>query len=520
MNKFSRLLIISGLAVLAVACKTTPLQPNGNSWGDTGDGRYINPILVADYSDPDAIRVGKKYYMVASDFHFMGMQVLESEDLVNWKLISQIYNRFDQPGWDTMDHYGRGSWAPSIREHNGRFYVYFCTPDEGLFMSSANDPAGPWEPLHCVKFTAGWEDPCPFWDEDGTAYLGHSRVGAGPIIVHKMTEDGKGLLDDGVTVYEGPVAEGTKFHKINGYYYLSIPEGGVQTGWQTILRSKDIYGPYESKRVLETGSTFINGPHQGAIVDTPYGEWWFLHVQHRDPLGRIVHLQPMHWKDGWPVIGEDYDGNGVGEPVDGWTKPKTKKKVDPFLPASSDDFNGSELGLQWQFNHNPVDGAWSLTKRPGFLSIDALQADSFETARNTLSQKLMGYMGLYTTCLDCSSLADGQFAGMAIMGRENLCCGVMVTEEGKFLYLKDEDGINTIAPLDSDKVWIRLNFDSNVNIFTFIYSTDGKEYLPTRKLLMARFGHWKGARPALFSYNTKTSAGTAYFDDFIYQRDK
>ena len=129
-------------------------------------------------------------------------------------------------------------------------------------------------------------------------------------------------------------------------------------------------------------------------------------------------------------------------------------------------------------------------------------------------------MGLYTTCLDCSSLADGQFAGMAIMGRENLCCGVMVTEEGKFLYLKDEDGINTIAPLDSDKVWIRLNFDSNVNIFTFIYSTDGKEYLPTRKLLMARFGHWKGARPALFSYNTKTSAGTAYFDDFIYQRDK
>ena len=518
MNRLLRLLVLSGITAFIVSCKSP--VPNGNAWGDTGDGRYLNPVLLADYSDPDAIRFGNKYYMVASDFHFMGMQVLESDDLVNWKLISQIYDRFDRPGWDEMEHYGQGSWAPSIREHNGRFYVYFCTPDEGLFMSSAKDPAGPWEPLHCVKALAGWEDPCPFWDEDGTAYLGHSKVGAGPIILHKMSEDGKELLDDGVTVYEGPVAEGTKFLKLNGYYYLSIPEGGVGTGWQTILRSKDIYGPYESKKVLEMGVSGINGPHQGAIVDTPYGEWWFMHFQQRDPLGRVLHLQPMRWEDGWPVIGVDRDGNSVGEPVEGWAKPKSKKKTTPFLPASSDDFSGSELGLQWQFNHNPVDEAWSLTRRPGFLAIDALKAESFWKARNTVSQKLMGYEGSYTTCLDCSSMAEGQCAGLACMGRNNDLVGDLVENGTRHIALEDGDGRRIISTLDSDKVWLRLKFDSNLNIFIFFYSIDGETFLPAGQIFTAWFGFWKGARPALFSFNTVDSSGTAFFDDFIYQRDK
>ena len=518
MNRLSRIVALQGIIFLTLSCD--PGKPNGNAWGDTGDGNYLNPVLAADYSDPDAIRIGDTYYMVASDFHFLGMQVLESKDLVNWKLISQIYRKIDLPGWDTMEHYGLGSWAPSIRYHDGRFYVYFCTPDEGLFMSSAEDPAGPWEPLHCLKATPGWEDPCPFWDEDGTAYLGHSRVGAGPIIVHRMSEDGMELLDEGVTVYEGPVAEGTKFHKIGEYYYLSIPEGGVGGGWQTILRSKDIYGPYERKVVLETGSTDINGPHQGAIVDTPYGEWWFLHFQQRDPLGRIVHLQPMCWEDGWPVIGEDYDGNGVGEPVKGWAKPKTKKKVKPSLPASSDNFGGPTLGLQWQFNHNPVDDAWSLERRKGFLALDALLAPSFKMARNTLSQKIMGFRGEYTTVLDCTSIAEGQFAGLACMGRQNFCAGVFVKDGQKALSLEIGDNIQKMAGLSSDKVWLRVTFDVVENIFRFYYSTDGKEFSTLGGPFGMRFGFWKGARVALFSYNAETSSGTAFFDDFIFKIDE
>ena len=505
------------MTLLAASCAETP--SGKNAWGDTGDGKYANPVLAADYSDPDVIRLGDKYYMVASDFHFMGMQVLESVDLVNWKLISQIYDRFERPGWNEMEHYGQGSWAPAIRYHGGLFFVYFCTPDEGLFMSSAKDPAGPWAPLHCVKAISGWEDPCPFWDEDGQAYLGHSRVGAGPIIIHKMSPDGKTLLDEGVTVYEGPVAEGTKFLKLNGYYYLSIPEGGVGGGWQTVLRSKEIYGPYERKIVLETGSTGINGPHQGAIVDTPFGEWWFLHFQQRDPLGRIVHLQPMRWEDGWPVMGEDYDGNGVGEPVKGWVKPKTRKAVKPCLPVSSDDFSGKRLGLQWQFNHNPVDDAWSLSSRKGYLAIDGLKADSFRKARNTVSQKIMGFAGFYTVSLDLSGLSNGQYAGLACMGRDNWCLGVRKGGKGLSLSFEKDGERQASVPLDASKIWIRMTFDIEDNVFGFSYSADGKDFLPVGKTFEAYFGNWKGARVALFSYNDDTRAGTAWFDDFKYKRE-
>lgn len=318
--------------VLVLLAQGTPGQ-----WGDQGNGTYINPILNADYSDPDVIRVGDKYYMVASDFHFLGMQVLESADMVNWKLISQIYHRFDFPGWNDNQQYAGGAWAPAIRYHDNKFWVFFCTPKEGLFMSNAINPTGPWSPLHLVEKVEKWEDPCPFWDEDGQAYLGRSRHGAGPIIIHKMSADGTRLLDEGTTVYTGPVAEGTKIFKKDGFYYLSIPEGGVGTGWQTILRSKNIYGPYEKKVVLEQGSTTINGPHQGAIVDTPDGQWAFFHFQHHDALGRVVHLQPMHWENGWPVIGVDLDRNGTGEPVYVWQKPIESKTI--FAPQTNDDFS-------------------------------------------------------------------------------------------------------------------------------------------------------------------------------------
>lgn len=483
------------------------------AWGDTGDGYYVNPVLVADYSDPDVIRYGDKYYMVASDFHFMGMQVLESDDLVNWRIISQIYDRLDLPGWETMEHYSGGSWAPSIRWHDGKFYVYFCTPDEGLFMSQADSPEGPWSPLHTVKAIARWEDPCPFWDEDGTAYLGHSLKGAGPIIIHKMSPDGRELLDDGVTVYEGPTAEGTKIHKWNGWYYLSIPEGGVGGGWQTVLRSKSIYGPYERRIVLETGSTAVNGPHQGAIVDTPYGEWWFVHFQKLDALGRVVHLQPMRWEDGWPVMGEDYDGNGVGEPVSRWIKPVAAKSFKREVPASSDDFKSGSLGLQWQFNHNPVDGAWSLTRRRGSLALDALVADSFVKARNTLTQKLMGYRGSYTVKLSLGDFASGQKAGLACMGKDNFCLGV---SDGRILYFEKDGNILASKEFDARGLWLRLTFDVKASEegFFFSYSLDGKHFERLGDAFAAHFGHWKGARVALFSYNTEEAAGTAWFSDF------
>ena len=492
-------------------------QGSPGKWGDQGNGTYINPILNADYSDPDIIRVGDKYYMVASDFHFLGMQVLESEDMVNWKLISQIYHRFDFSGWDDNQQYAGGSWAPSIRYHDNKFWVFFCTPKEGLFMSNATNPAGPWSPLHLVKGIEKWEDPCPFWDNDGQAYLGRSQHGAGPIIIHKMSADGTRLLDDGVTVYSGPVAEGTKIFQKEGYYYISIPEGGVGTGWQTVLRSKNIYGPYEKKIVLEQGSTSINGPHQGAIVDTPDGQWCFFHFQHNGSLGRVVHLQPMHWQDGWPVIGIDLDNNGVGEPVYVCKKPIQSSQL--FAPQTDDDFSSQTLSLQWQFNHNPVDKAWSLSSPPGNLTLQALKSSSFRLAHNTLTQKVMGYVSEATVAVDFSSITEGQRCGLACMGKENKLLGIRTNGGQKSLYISNDTSEVTIAPIARTTVYLRVSIDMLRQQFQFSYSADNITFDTCGDPFFIRFGYWKGARIALYCYNVEKEAGAASFSWFTYKHD-
>ncbi len=504
-------------------------------------------MLNADFSDPDVIRVGNEYYMICSDFHFMGMQIWKSTDMVNWQFAAQVYDRLPFKEYDTMDRYAGGSWAPALRYHDGEFYIYFCTRHEGLFMTHAKAAEGPWSPLHCVRKIADWEDPCPFWDEDGQAYLGHSLYGAGPIIMHKMSADGRTLLDDGVEVYRGPVAEGTKIHKWNGLYYMSIPEGGVRGGWQTILRSRNIYGPYESKRVLEQGSTAINGPHQGAIVDTPEGEWWFYHFQETDALGRVLHLQPMTWRDGWPVIGVDYDGNGVGEPASLWQKPNLPqplhrrgedRTVGEIIHGNDEATvpNGFPLGDTsfssglWQWNHNPDTTAYSFTDHPGWLSLSALSSPSFRKARNTYTLRAVGYNPSYTICMSLEEMAEGNRAGMACMGKYNTMLGAMMENGKRYLYLatdttetklfelpiemqhrslmsskaeKNHEGIE-IAPQSGGPIhplYIRLNLDFRNKAFEFYYSLDGKNYTLAGEPFYTRWGNWKGVRPAVYCFD-------------------
>ena len=489
------------------------LAAQQRGWGDQGDGTYKNPVLCADFSDPDVIRVNGRYYMVASDFHFMGMQVLESEDGVNWRYASQIYRRLDEPGWDGMAHYAGGSWAPAIRYHNGLFYVYFCTPDEGLFMTTAKDAHGPWSPLHCVQHVEKWEDPCPFWEDDGDdqssdgqAYLGRSRHRAGPIIVHRMSADGRTLLDEGVTVYTGPVAEGTKFLKRNGYYYLIIPEGGVGTGWQTVLRARNIYGPYERRVVLEQGSTNINGPHQGALVEGADGQWWFYHFQETPVLGRIVHLQPARWENDWPVIGTDLDGNGIGEPVVGGgfataTDSTTSPNDKPFVLQQSDEFEGT-MGLQWQWNHNPVDTHWSLTERTGWLTLHALPADSLKQCRNQLTQKVIGYRSIATTLLQ----QEGQCrAGLFVSGK--YFRGIGLSNDGIFVEVGGQQHI--VRKGKFAKLYLRISIDAERNLHQFYYSTDGRRFKKAGEPFSMRGGYWKGIRTGLFCYGAD---GVAHFD--------
>lgn len=498
-------------------------------WGDQGDGTFANPVLCGDYSDPDVIRVGEKYYLTCSEFHYMGMSVLESDDMVNWKIISHVFDSINLPGYDSMEKYGCGTWAPALRYHGGKYWIFVCTPNEGLFMTTATNPAGPWEPLYQVKSVSGWEDPCPLWDDEtGKAYLGHSRLGGGPIILHEMSPDGTALLDDGVTIYEGDVAEGTKFYKLDGLYYLSIPEGGVGTGWQTVLRADDIYGPYTGKKVLEQGATTVNGPHQGAFVDTPDGQWWFYHFQSVEPQGRIVHLEPVVWEDGFPIIGEDYDKNGVGEPVKTCAKPATGKDVSPTAPQAGDDFSGGTIGLQWQFNHNPDWDYISLSDKAGWIEIIPQYAANLREAKNQLTQKTMGYKGLATVKLDFSELHSGGRAGMECIGNSFVGAGVMITLadglEVPELYV-ETDGetlpIANVSALGKSSIYMRLEIDAVNNSNRFMFSADGETYYNLGETFASGSADWKGSRVGLFSYMTQDDedGGKAFFDDFTYLYD-
>jgi beta-xylosidase len=481
-------------------------------WGDLGNGYYKNPVLNADYSDPDVIRVGDDFYMVCSDFHYMGIQVLHSKDLVNWTIIGQVYDRLDiHKRYDGMDGYGKGSWAPAIRYHDGRFYVYFCTPDEGLYMSTAVNAAGPWTRLHEVKRVTGWEDPCPFWDDDGKAYLGHSILGAGPIILHRMSPDGRQLLDDGEIVYIGKIAEGTKIYKRKQYYYLVIPEGGVEKGWQTALRAKDIYGPYERKVVLQTGKTDINGPHQGGLVELESGESWFMHFQSAGALGRVCHLQPVEWVDDWPVMGEE------GEPVSICTKPDVGRSYPVLLPQSSDQFDQKKLGHQWQWNHNPADENWSLGIRPGYLCLTAMHAEDVLKARNTLTQKLMGAKSIMTAELSTLNMQSGQKAGLTYLcAKEENWIGAVKSGDTCRIEAVTA-GVRYHGPVIREAdVWFRTTLD----IFSdtlFYFSLDGLNYIQLGGSCKICEGFWKGARIGLFSYNTESLGGRADFNLFLCQ---
>lgn len=369
-------------------------------------------------------------------------------------------------------------------------------------MSTAKDAHGPWAPLHLVKRVVKWEDPCPFWDEDGQAYLGRSQHGAGPIIVHRMSPDGKRLLDEGVTVYTGPVAEGTKFLKRHGWYYLIIPEGGVGQGWQTVLRARNIYGPYERQVVLEQGSTTVNGPHQGALVDTPDGQWWFYHFQETPVLGRVVHLQPARWLDDWLQVGVDLDGNGIGEPVHSWQKPISSHFSGMTLQVD-DDFSDT-LGLQWQWNHNPDDAHWSLAERKGWLTLRPLPADSLKACRNMLTQKVVGYQSESTTLMtakgDC-------YAGIFCSGKQFR--GVGLCPQGIFLEVNGERQIAVKGSFS--QLYLRVRNDCQANSHQFFYSLDGVSFIPVGDVSSMRSGYWKGIRVGLFCYGKD---GMAQFDKF------
>ena len=385
-----RSLPLIAFAILAgsVCATTAPWMP------DRGDGTYQNPVLYADYSDPDAVRVGDDFYLVASSFLAApGLPILHSKDLVNWTIINHVFALQPPVEHFSKPRHGQGVWAPAIRLHDGKFWITYPDPDFGIYLTTAHDPAGEWTSPVLIKAGRGLIDPCPFWDDDGQLYLIHgwakSRAGISNLLtLHKLSADGTTLLDSGEVIIDGNkipdwnTLEGPKLYKRNSYYYVFAPSGGVTTGYQAVFRSKNIRGPYEHRNVLDQGHTAINGPHQGAWVDTPSGEDWFLHFQDSGAYGRVVHLQPMTWHDDWPVIGADPDGDGKGEPVLIHRKPNVGHDYPATAPQTSDEFDRPMLGRQWQWNANPRADWASLTSRPGFLRLASVPAPK---SRNDLS---------------------------------------------------------------------------------------------------------------------------------------
>ncbi|UDF05590.1 glycoside hydrolase 43 family protein [Asticcacaulis sp. AND118] len=486
---------------------------------------YSNPVLYADYSDPDVIRVGQSYYMVSSSFHFSpGIPVLKSDDLVHWSIIGHVLPKltfapeYDMPGPYELDDtrskpvtgtkYASGVWAPSIRHHNGLFYVYWATPDEGVFMSTAQSPEGPWAPPVHVIAQPKLEDPCPFWDDDGQAFLIHGKVGAGPLILHRMSPDGTKVLDEGVVVAEDkmrlPILEGPKVYKRNGWYYIFAPIGGVGTGPQAVGRARNIYGPYEWRDVL-VPIPGILGPHQGGYVETPAGQGWFLHFNSTGAFGRINHLQPVVWRDDWPVMGDE------GKPVLTHSVPDTGVRSNARL-QDSDSFDSRELGLQWSWNHNPDIQRWSLSARPGWLRLEAQQANHLTTARNTLTQILQGPAMQTTTRMDVSRMADGQRAGLSLFGVKPVWIGV-VRENGVARLTYASAGVETPGPeITGATVILRAEVQAD-QIGRFAYSLDEKAFTPFGEALpLSTFSWWKGSRPALFTFNKIAAQGSVDFD--------
>jgi beta-xylosidase len=348
---------------------------NRGAWGDQGDDTFKNPILPGDYSDLDAIRVGKNYYAISSTFQFSpGVVVLHSRDLVNWTILGHVVDDLTRIGpelnWDRMNRYGRGIWAGAIRYHAGKFWVYFGTPDEGFFMSTATNAAGPWTPLHPLWKTNGWDDGCPFWDDDGQDYFVATQFTADPkgvkynIHLFKMTADGRELLlgSDRI-IHQSKGSEANKLYKINGLYYHYYSEVKPEGRVAMMARATNIYGPYESRQ-LNHVSQLDREPNQGGLVQTPSGGWWFLTHQGTGGFweGRTVCLLPVTWTNGWPVIGE-IGSDGIGNMV--WSASKPLNGFPLEVPQSGDDFSSPALAPQWEWNYQPRADKWSLTERPG-----------------------------------------------------------------------------------------------------------------------------------------------------------
>jgi len=522
------------------------LKPFSYQWSaDQGDGTYINPIVNADFPDCDVIRVGDTYYFVGTTmYHFPGATILKSKDLVNWEFCANPLERIDSnDAYNLLNgkhHYSQGQWAASLKYHDGKFYLYFiCYGRSGVddtqnILLTATDPEGLWS---MVKMNEHYYDSGWMFDdgENGDGYL-YVACGIGDIWVNKLDPVTLQKISSQRVISVGNGCEGSHMYHIGDYYYIYATYGGTE-GSQTIFRAKKPMGPYEEHqgRVFERQRI-----HQGALVETQTGEWWTVLFKDNGAIGRIPYLEPVVWKNGWPVIGN----NGIDvsknskpyrKPDVGATYPKT------YLPTN-DPFAAPTLGKQWEWNHNPVNDAWSLTERPGHLRLYTASVTShLVSARNSITQRIIGlnpegtasnrYSWCYGTVkMDVSGMQEGDVAGLSVFQTPYSFIAVKVQDGKKFFYserctfnsqnhnvAETKNGIE----LTSDIVYLRAMLSFGSNTCRYQYSYDNKTWRSFGVTMTMGYtlDFFVGQRFYLFNYATQALGGHVDIDWFSTEKE-
>jgi len=499
-------------------------------YSDNGDGTYTNPIIAGDFPDPDVILVDDVYYFVSTTmFIFPGVTILKSYDLVNWEFCSNAVPHFEYSpcyNLDNCNRYRHGQWASSLKYHEGKFYLMFVTLDEGGFVCTADKAEGPWE---IEKLPKGFYDAGMLFDDDGKRYVAH---GYNEIYVTEVDSNFEAKSED-VLVYTGDIRkglEGAHFYKINDYYYLYCTYGGLD-GFQVALRSRNVFGPYEQKVVIRDTTKGPNyGIHQGALLQTPTGEWWTVLMVDSGPFGRFPSLQPITWKDDWPFAGID------GKAVETYKKPDVGKEYPIKILPTSDEFENGQLGIQWGWNHNPEPSKWSLTQNPGNIRLETVKVvDSLPEAQNTLTQRMFAsysdnIVTEGTTKMEFSNMKTGDIAGLAVFQDPYGFIGIKKTKGKHSLIMVNNGEIIDSIEVNASTIYLRADpfFGSGAAMYysddivdgtgtvTFSYSLDNHSFIPIGDEMQMHFKLtvFTGNKFCLFNYATNEKGGFVDFDWF------
>ncbi len=502
---------------------------NWVTWGDQQNGTYHNPILPADYSDLDCIRVKDDFYAISSTFQFSpGIVILHSQDLVNWSILGHAVNNLNeislQMNWDKMNRYGKGIWAGAIRYHHNRFWIYFGTPDEGYFMTSAKNPSGPWQPLHPVLSAKGWDDCSPFWDNDGQGYLvGTNYADDYKIHLFKLTADGRDIIKtyDNV-IHQSEGSEANKLYKINGWYYHLFSEVKPEGRVVMMERAKKIDGPYREIKQLNHAEKQFYEPNQGGLVQAINGKWYFLtHHGTGEWSGRIMSLLPVTWVKGWPIIGE-VGTDGIGRMT--WQGNMPVEVASKIIPQTSDEFNGDRIAPQWEWNYQPRKDKWSLTEKPGCLTLHAfmpLDPDNLLKAGNTLTQRSFrtSYNNV-TIKINITGMTNGQKAGLCHFANPYFAqIGVSCEDNVRRLEFKGVKIKLSGPEVIGNNLWLRSTWGLD-GASQFYYSLDGNTFTAIGPVYQLAWGSYRGDRIGIYNYNNQAEKGYINIDYFHYNMHK